>query len=44
MAGKQAAYHGLAEYYMSITAKETKDFGVEIARLRVSFASDVRNR
>ena len=37
MAGKQAAYHGLAELYQSIVAKEAREFGVEIARLKVSY-------
>jgi programmed cell death 6-interacting protein len=36
VSGKQAAYHALAEYYQSLQAKDAKDFGEEIARLRVS--------
>jgi len=36
VAGKQASYHAIAEYYQSMQAKEAKDFGEEIARLRVS--------
>lgn len=35
VAGKQAAFHGIAEYYQSLVSKEAKDFGEEIARLRV---------
>ena len=35
MAGKQAAYHALAEYYESMKCKEAKDFGEELARLKV---------
>jgi len=34
IAGKQAAFHSIAEYYQSQVAKEAKDFGEEIARLR----------
>nr|CAD7425918.1 unnamed protein product [Timema monikensis] len=33
VAGKQAAYHGLAEYYGSLVAKNNKLIGEEIARL-----------
>nr|CAD7255905.1 unnamed protein product [Timema shepardi] len=33
VAGKQAAYHGLAEYYGSLVAKDNKLIGEEIARL-----------
>lgn len=36
VAGKQAAFHGIAEYYQSLVSKEAKDFGDEIARLRHS--------
>ena len=36
VAGKQAAYHAMAEYYQGIVAKEKKEFGEEIARLTVS--------
>lgn len=36
MSGKQAAYHAIAQYYQSMVAKESKEFGEEIARLRVS--------
>ena len=35
MVGKQAAYHSLAEYHQSLLAKENKEFGEEIARLKV---------
>lgn len=35
-AGKQAAFHGIAEYYQSLVSKDAKDFGDEIARLRVN--------
>lgn len=33
VAGKQAAYHGLAEYYQSLVCKADKNVGEEIARL-----------
>ncbi|KDR23230.1 programmed cell death 6-interacting protein [Zootermopsis nevadensis] len=33
VAGKQAAYHGLAEYYQSLVCKANKSVGEEIARL-----------
>ena len=36
VAGKQAAYHAVAEYYQGVVAKEKKEFGEEIARLAVS--------
>lgn len=36
VAGKQAAYHALAEYHQAMVAKEKKEFGEEIARLTVS--------
>jgi len=36
VAGKQAAYHGLAEYYQSLVCKADKCVGEEIARLEVS--------
>jgi len=36
VAGKQAAYHGLAEYYQSLVCKADKRVGEEIARLEVS--------
>jgi hypothetical protein len=36
VAGKQAAYHGLAEYYQSLVCKADKNVGEEIARLEVS--------
>ena len=36
VAGKQAAYHAMAEYYQGVVAKEKKEFGEEIARLAVS--------
>ena len=32
---KQAAYHALTEYYQSQMHKENKEFGEEIARLKV---------
>ena len=35
-AGKQSGYHAAAEFYQSQVAKESKDFGEEIARLRVN--------
>lgn len=34
MAGKQAAFHALAEYYQSGAASATKAYGEEIARLQ----------
>ena len=37
VAGKQAAFHAIAEYQQSLQAKEAKNFGEEIARLRVSY-------
>lgn len=37
VAGKQAAYHGLTEYYQSLVCKANKSVGEEIARLEVSF-------
>ena len=37
MAGKQAAYHALSEYYEALKCKDEKEFGEEIARLQVSF-------
>jgi hypothetical protein len=36
VAGKQAAYHGLTEYYQSLVSKADKSVGEEIARLEVS--------
>ncbi|GFG30115.1 hypothetical protein Cfor_09518 [Coptotermes formosanus] len=33
VAGKQAAYHGLTEYYQSLVSKADKNVGEEIARL-----------
>lgn len=33
VAGKQAAYHALAEYYQSLVCKSSKQIGEEIARL-----------
>jgi len=36
VAGKQAAYHGLAEYYQSLVCKADKSVGEEISRLEVS--------
>jgi len=36
VAGKQAAYHGLTEYYQSLVCKANKSVGEEIARLEVS--------
>lgn len=36
VAGKQAAYHGLTEYYQSLVCKADKNVGEEIARLEVS--------
>jgi len=36
VAGKQAAYHGLTEYYQSLVCKADKSVGEEIARLEVS--------
>jgi len=35
VSGKQAAYHAIAEYYQSMISKESKEFGEQIARLRV---------
>lgn len=35
VSSKQASYHALAEYHQSQLAKENKDFGEEIARLKV---------
>lgn len=35
VAGKQAAYHALAEYYQSLVCKSNKQIGEEIARLEV---------
>lgn len=35
MSSKQASFHALAEYHQSQLAKENKDFGEEIARLKV---------
>jgi len=35
VSGKQAAYHAIAQYYQSMVSKESKEFGEEIARLRV---------
>jgi programmed cell death 6-interacting protein len=37
VAGKQAAYHGLTEYYQSLVCKANKSVGEEIARLEVSW-------
>lgn len=34
MAGKQAAFHGLAEYYQSGAANSSLSYGEEIARLQ----------
>lgn len=34
VAGKQAAFHGLAEFYQSLVCKENKAVGEEIARLQ----------
>jgi hypothetical protein len=36
VAGKQAAYHGLTEYYQSLVCKANKSVGEEISRLEVS--------
>ena len=36
VAGKQAAYHGLAEYHQSLVAKSQKNVGEELARLTVN--------
>lgn len=36
MAGKQAGYHALAEYYQSLVCKNQKQVGMEIARLEVT--------
>lgn len=36
VAGKQAAYHGLTEYYQSLVCKADKSIGEEISRLEVS--------
>lgn len=33
---KQAAFHGLSEYYQSCVCKQSKSYGEEIARLKVS--------
>jgi programmed cell death 6-interacting protein len=35
VAGKQAAYHGLAQYYQSLVCNANKAVGEEIARLEV---------
>ena len=35
VAGKQAAYHAMAEYHQAMVAQEKKEFGEEIARLQV---------
>ena len=35
VSSKQAAYHAVAEYYQSMVSKESKEFGEEIARLKV---------
>ncbi len=37
VAGKQAAYHAMAEYHQAMVAKEKKEFGEEIARLTVTW-------
>ncbi|ELT89341.1 hypothetical protein CAPTEDRAFT_127570 [Capitella teleta] len=34
VAGKQAAFHSLAEYFESLKCKEKKEFGEELARLK----------
>lgn len=39
VASKQAAYHALAEYHQSLVAKDTKDVGEELVRLR--YASEL---
>lgn len=39
VAGRQAAFHGIAQYHQSLVSKDAKDFGVEIARLRVRIVS-----
>ena len=36
VAGKRAAFHSVAKYYQSHVSKEAKNFGDEIAWLRVS--------
>lgn len=36
VSGRQAAFHGIAQYQQSLVSKEAKDFGEEIARLRHS--------
>ena len=35
MSSKQASYHAVAQYYQSMVSKESKEFGEEIARLKV---------
>ena len=35
VSSKQAAYHAVAQYYQSMVSKESKEFGQEIARLKV---------
>lgn len=35
VSSKQASYHALAQYYQSMVSKESKEFGEEIARLKV---------
>jgi len=36
VSGKQASYHAVAQYYQSMVASESKEFGEQITRLRVS--------
>lgn len=36
ISGKQAAFHGLAEYFQSLVCKQNKSIGEEIARLQKS--------
>jgi len=38
VSGKQAAYHAIAQYYQSMMSKESKEFGEEIARLKVDLS------
>ena len=35
VSSKQAAYHAVAQYYQSMVSKESREYGEEIARLKV---------
>ena len=35
VSSKQASYHAVAQYYQGMVSKESKEFGEEIARLKV---------